>query len=129
MAKKGTLTSAVETAVKAAEKALAPSPLAKRMVAAATSQAIAAAEQRAREAIAPIDKAVQEATKPRFEQKKLRRKSARKTSVGGRRKSAARKSSASRKTSKSLARTRSRVRRKTSNTKSRGARRAKSKRP
>ncbi len=121
MAKKGTLTSAVETAVKAAEKALAPSPLAKRMVAAATSQAIAAAEQRAREAIAPIDKAVQEATKSRSEQKKLRRKSAPK--------SAARESSASRKTSKSLAPTRSSVRRKTSKAKSRVARRAKSKRP
>jgi hypothetical protein len=64
MAKKGIVTSAIETAVKAAEKALAPSPLAKRMVAAAASQVIAGAEERAREAVAPIDKAVKKATAP-----------------------------------------------------------------
>jgi hypothetical protein len=58
MAKKGLVASAVRAAVTAAEKALAPSPLAKRVIAAAAAEAIRHVEERAPEVLAPVEKAL-----------------------------------------------------------------------
>ena len=108
MGKKGIVTSAIETAVKAAEKALAPSPLAKRIVATAASQVIAAAEDRARETVAPIDKAIKKATAPatkeprtKAKQQAQQKQTRTEQTAASRRKSGARKSAASRKKTKS----------------------------
>ena len=59
MAKKGIVASAVRAAVTAAEKAIAPSPLAKKVIAAAAAEAVRQVEQRAPEVLAPVEKALQ----------------------------------------------------------------------
>jgi hypothetical protein len=58
MREKGIVASAVRAAVSAAEKAIAPSPLAKRVVAAAAAEAIRHVEERAPEILAPVEKAL-----------------------------------------------------------------------
>jgi hypothetical protein len=55
VAKKGIVASAVRAAVTAAEKAIAPSPLAKKMIAAAATEAVRHVEQRAPEILAPLE--------------------------------------------------------------------------
>jgi hypothetical protein len=58
MAKKGIVEKTVRAAVSAAKEALAPSPLAKQLIAAAAAQAISVAEARARQALPELEKAM-----------------------------------------------------------------------
>ena len=58
MAKKGIVGDTVRTAVGAAQRAIAPTPLAKHMIAAAASQAVDVAEKRAKKALPSVEKAI-----------------------------------------------------------------------
>lgn len=58
MAKKGIVEKSVRAAVNAAKEVLAPSPLAKQLIAAAATQAVGMAEARAKEALPAIEKRV-----------------------------------------------------------------------
>ena len=106
MAKKGFVASAVRAAVTAAEKAMAPSPFAKKVMAAAAAEAVRQFEQRAPEMLAPIEKKLRknagELAKP--VDRALAAEKAppkRKPQKSSRAKAGARKSAASRKKSKS----------------------------
>lgn len=65
MAKKGIIGETVRAAVTTAQKAIAPTPLAKRMIAAAASQAVGMAEARAREALPSVEKAIKQVVQER----------------------------------------------------------------
>ena len=58
MAKKGIVGDTVRTAVGAAQRAIAPTPLAKHMIAAAASQAVDVAEKRAKKALPSVERAL-----------------------------------------------------------------------
>lgn len=108
MGKKGIVASAVRAAVTAAEKAIAPSPLAKRVIAAAAAEAVRQVEQRAPEILAPVEKALRrnagDLAKPidkalapepqesgRSRRKQSKRKSSARAKAGGRKTAASRK--------------------------------------
>ena len=54
--KKGIVATAVRAAVTAAEKAIAPSPFAKKVIAAAAAEAVRQVERRAPDMLAPVEK-------------------------------------------------------------------------
>lgn len=130
MAKKGIVASAVRTAVRATEKAIAPSPLAKNVIAAAAAEAIRQIEQRAPDMLASIEKKLRknagELAKPVDKALAAEKPPKRKSQKSARAKGGARKSAASRKTSKS-SRGRASAGRKTARTNA-GKKAAKSKR-
>lgn len=95
--KKGIVATAVRAAVTAAEKAIAPSPFAKKVIAAAAAEAIRQVERRAPDMLAPVEKKLRknagELAKPidkaLAEKKQPQRRSQKSSRRGGARKTAA----------------------------------------
>lgn len=123
MAKKGFVARAVRAAVTAAEKAIAPSPLAKKVIAAAAAEAVRQVEQRAPEILAPVEKALRknagELAKPIDKALAAEPPRKRISQKSRRAKGGARESAASRKKTKSSRARASAARKKTAKTRGR----------